>query len=84
MDSPLGRGILDRAPMKKIAIHFERETDGRWIAEAEGFPGVLAYGATKDEAFQAAAALCLRVIIDRMEHGEAPSVPIVDELFAVA
>ena len=84
LDSPLGRGILDRTPMKKIAVHFERETDGRWIAEAEGFPGVLAYGATKDEAFQAAAALCLRVIIDRMEHGEAPSVPIVDELFAVA
>ena len=84
MDSPFGRGILVRTPMKKIAVHFDREADGRWIAEAEGFPGVLAYGATKDDAFQAAAALCLRVIIDRMEHGEAPSVPIVDELFAVA
>ena len=70
--------------MKRIGIHFDREDDGRWIAEAEGFPGVLAYGATKDEAFQAAAMLCLRVILDRMEHGEEPSVPIVDELFAVA
>ena len=60
--------------MKKTAIHFERETDGRWIAEAGGFPGVLAYGATKEEAFQAAAALCLRVILDRKEHGDEPDV----------
>jgi predicted RNase H-like HicB family nuclease len=70
--------------VKKISVHVERETDGRWIAEAEGFPGVLAYGATKDEAFRAAATLCLRVIADRMEHGEAPTVPIVEQLFAVA
>lgn len=70
--------------MKKIPIHFDREADGRWIAEAEGFPGVLAYGTTKEEAFRAAAALCLRVIVDRVEHGEMPSVPIFDELFAVA
>ncbi len=67
-----------------LRLELEQEEDGRWIAEAEGFPGVLAYGATKEEAFQACAALCLRVILDRMEHGEAPSVPIVDELFAVA
>jgi predicted RNase H-like HicB family nuclease len=70
--------------MKKIAIHLEREADGRWIAEADGFPGVLTYGPTRDEAFQAAAACCLRVILDRMEHGETPSIAIVDELFAVA
>jgi predicted RNase H-like HicB family nuclease len=70
--------------MKKIAIHFEREDDGRWIAEAEGFPGVVAYGSTRDLAFQAVARLCLRVILDRMEHGEEPTVPIVDELFAAA
>jgi predicted RNase H-like HicB family nuclease len=70
--------------MKKIIIQFDREDDGRWIAEAEGFPGVVAYGATREEALQAAARLCLRVILDRMEHGEDPSVPIVEELFAVA
>ena len=44
----------------------------------------MAYGATKDEAYQAAARLCLRVILDQLEHGEEPSVPIVDALFAVA
>jgi predicted RNase H-like HicB family nuclease len=33
-------------------------------------PGVLAYGATRDEALAKAEALALRVIADRLEHGE--------------
>ncbi len=49
MDSPFAGRTLVPAPMKKIAVHFARETGGRWIAEAEGFPGVLAYGATRAE-----------------------------------
>jgi predicted RNase H-like HicB family nuclease len=70
--------------VKKIRIQFDQEEDGRWIAEADGFPGVLAYGATKAEAFRAAVALCLRVISDRMEHGESADVPLVEELFTSA
>jgi len=31
-------------------IVFDREEDGRWIAEIESLPGVLAYGATELEA----------------------------------
>ena len=31
-------------------IELERETDGRWIAEVVELPGVLAYGATQDDA----------------------------------
>ena len=31
-------------------IEFEREDDGRWIAEIVSLPGVMAYGATKHEA----------------------------------
>ena len=52
-------------------IEFEREEDGRWIAEISELPGVVAYGATKAEAEAAVEALALRVIADRLEHGEA-------------
>jgi predicted RNase H-like HicB family nuclease len=31
-------------------IEFEREEDGRWIAEISELPGVMCYGATKEEA----------------------------------
>jgi predicted RNase H-like HicB family nuclease len=33
-------------------------------------PGVLAYGATRDEALAKAQVLALRVLADRLEHGE--------------
>ncbi|MGA9511395.1 MAG: type II toxin-antitoxin system HicB family antitoxin [Candidatus Sulfotelmatobacter sp.] len=45
-------------------IEFDREEDGRWIAEIPELPGVMAYGATKDEAEAAVEALALRVIAD--------------------
>ena len=56
----------------RLTIEFDRETDGRWIAEVVELPGVLVYGGTKDEASGAAKALALRVIADRIEHGEEP------------
>lgn len=49
-------------------IEFEREDDGRWIAEIPDLPGVMAYGATKGEAEAAVEALALRVIADRIEN----------------
>ena len=33
-----------------LIIELEREEDGRWLAEVPQLPGVLAYGATADEA----------------------------------
>jgi predicted RNase H-like HicB family nuclease len=48
-------------------IEFEREADGRWIAEIPDLPGVMAYGSTKQEAEAAVEALALRVIADRIE-----------------
>jgi predicted RNase H-like HicB family nuclease len=48
-------------------IVFDREEDGRWIAEIETLPGVLAYGATRTEARAKAQALALRVIADQIE-----------------
>ena len=41
------------------------------MAEVPDLPGVLAYGASSDEAQARAQALALRVVADRLEHGEA-------------
>ncbi len=54
-------------------VETELETDGRWLAEVVELPGVLAYGATQDEAVARVQALALRVVADRLEHDEAGS-----------
>lgn len=54
-----------------FTVESERESDGRWIAEVPELPGVLAYGASQEEALAKAQALALRVLADRLEHGEA-------------
>ena len=56
-----------------LRIELEQEDDGRWLADIPELPGVLAYGATREEAAARAQALALRVIADRLEHGEGTS-----------
>jgi predicted RNase H-like HicB family nuclease len=65
-----------------LLIETETETDGRWIAEIRSIPGVMVYGATRDEAVVRAKALALRVLAERLESGE--EVPVARDLFAVA
>jgi len=55
----------------QLSIEIEQEEDGRWLTEVPELPGVLAYGATRQEAIVRVQALALRVIADRIEHGEA-------------
>jgi predicted RNase H-like HicB family nuclease len=52
------------------AIEYEQEDDGRWLAEVIQIPGVMVYGQTPQDAIAKAQALALRVIADRIEHGE--------------
>lgn len=54
-----------------FTIEHEQEEDGRWLAEVPGLPGVLAYGDTADDAIAKAEVLALRVLAERLEHGEA-------------
>ena len=54
----------------RLVLQVEQEIDGRWLAEIADLPGVMAYGQTADEAKARAQALALRVIADRLEHGE--------------
>ena len=65
-----------------LAVETEQESDGRWIAEIAQIPGVLSYGASRQEAISKVEALALRVLADRLEHGEMP--PELDEVFSVA
>jgi predicted RNase H-like HicB family nuclease len=60
----------------ELTIEFEQEDDGRWLAEVLEMPGVLTYGQTPDEAKARAQALALRVLADRLEHGETLPSPI--------
>ena len=48
-------------------IEFDREEDGRWIADIAELPGVMAYGATQEEAKANVEALALRVLADQIE-----------------
>ena len=52
------------------SVEVAREDEGRWIAEVTDLPGVLAYGQSRDEAVRRAQALSLRVLAERIEHGE--------------
>ena len=65
-----------------MKIEIECESDDRWIAEVPDLPGVMVYGESRAEAISKAQSLALRVIADRLEHGE--QIPEIHQLFAVA
>ena len=55
----------------RLTIETEQEDDGRWLAEVPEMPGAMAYGQTREEAVTRVEAIVLRVIADRLDHGEA-------------
>lgn len=59
----------------RLTIELDTEEDGRIIAEVVELPGVLVYGQNESEAITKAQALALRVLADRIEHGEATPKP---------
>jgi predicted RNase H-like HicB family nuclease len=56
--------------MTILPIEIDREDDGRWIAEVPDLPGVMVYGATREQAIAKVRALALRVVAERIECGE--------------
>lgn len=52
-----------------LKVIFDREEDGRWIAEIPKLPGVLSYGKTKQEAQRRVSAIALRTLADSVEQG---------------
>ena len=53
-----------------MKVEFDKETDGRWIAEVPQLPGVMAYGATKHDALRKVRAIALRTLADSIEQGK--------------
>lgn len=66
----------------QLTVDTGQEEDGRWIGEVVELPGVMAYGQTREEAIARVQVLALRVMADRLEHGEL--LPEVAHLFSVA
>jgi predicted RNase H-like HicB family nuclease len=50
-----------------LRLSLRWKSDGRWIAEIGELPGVMVYGATRQEAKSKVEALALRVLADRIE-----------------
>ena len=69
--------------LESIPITLGREDDGRWWADVESMPGVMAYGKTREEAITAVRALALRVAADCLDHGETVPEPLA-RVFSVA
>jgi predicted RNase H-like HicB family nuclease len=67
----------------RLTVELDLEDDGRWIAEVSELPGTLVYGSSREDALHSAQALALRVLADKLEHGEAP-VELVDVSFVLA
>ena len=57
--------------MITFKVEVEQEEDGRWLAGVLELPGVLAYGQSQDAALSKVQALALRVVAERLDHGEA-------------
>jgi predicted RNase H-like HicB family nuclease len=66
-----------------FTVEYEQEEDGRWIVEVVELPGVMVYGASKEEALAKGQALALRVVAERLDHGEMLAEPL-NILFAAA
>ncbi len=65
-----------------MTIELDQEEDGRWLTEIPALPGVMANGQTREEAVARVKALALRVMADRLEHGE--TIPELIDVFSVA
>ena len=68
---------------ESIAIVLGQEDDGRWWADIESMPGVMAYGPTREAALAAVRALALRVAADCIDHGESLP-PQIEKVFSIA
>ncbi|MBF0101786.1 MAG: type II toxin-antitoxin system HicB family antitoxin [Desulfobacterales bacterium] len=65
-----------------LTIEIEQEVDGRWLAEISEIPGIMTYGKTREQAIIMVKSLVLRVLADRLEHGE--SIPEMEQVFLIA
>jgi predicted RNase H-like HicB family nuclease len=54
----------------RLTIELDQEDDGRIIAEVPELPGCIVYGDSLEDAMRQLQSLALRVIADKIAHGE--------------
>ena len=74
---------MEIVTVESIPIVLGKEGDGRWWADIESMPGVMAYGDTRMSAIANVRALALRVAADCIDHGEEVPEPFA-KVFSVA
>ena len=74
---------MEIVTVESIPIVLGQEEDGRWWADIESMPGVMAYGDTRVSAIANVRALALRVVADCIDHGEEVPEPFA-KVFSVA
>lgn len=62
------RGPWDACRLMRVEV--EQEQDGRWIVEVTSSSGAMAYGTSKQETVAKVEAMVLRILADKVEHGE--------------
>ncbi len=66
-------GMVEIQP---IRVEVEREEDGRILASVPDLPGVMAYGASQEEAVRKVKSIALQVLADLIEGGEEVAEPL--------
>jgi len=56
--------------IQPLRVEIDREDDGRILASVPELPGVMAYGATTEEAVRRVKSIALQVLADMIESGE--------------
>ena len=56
--------------IQPIRVELDREEDGRILASVPELPGVMAYGATEEEAVRKVKSIALLLLADMIESGE--------------
>ena len=56
--------------IQPIRVQIEREDDGRILASVPDLPGVMAYGATEEQATRKVKSIALQVLADMIESGD--------------
>ena len=68
--------MMTMVEIQPIRVELEREEDGRMLASVPDLPGVMAYGATEEEAVRKVKSIGLQVLADMIESGEDVPAPL--------
>ncbi len=73
---PRSATMITMIEIQPIRVELEREEDGRMLASVPDLPGVMAYGATEEEAVRKVKSIALQVLADMIESGEDVPAPL--------